>query len=569
MNIAPPTLLLIESDPDDAGSIQLALTDTKEILFRVEWVACLADALERLREGAIDLVLADLKLPDGQGLDAIDQLLEAAPNTLILFLSDSTDEETARQAEERGAHGILAKADIDAHWAPRMVRYVFERKAAGEALQESEERFRAISELSPLGIFVSDAEGSCVYTNAAYHQISGLTFDQTLGTHWSMAIHPVDRQRVLAEWLAAVQGKAPFHSEARFLHKDGSFVWARMNSAAMRRGSTSSGFVQTVEDISPRKLAEAVLQAAEDALFEEQERARVTLNSIGDAVLASDLDGNVTYLNVVAEAMTGWSRDEALGRPLSEVFRIIDANTRRIAVNPARRAIQEDRTVGLAANCVLIRRDGVESAIEDSSAPIHNRDGEITGAVMVFRDVSQSRAITQRMSHLAQHDALTGLPNRVLLTERSSLAIGLAQRHRKQVALLFIDLDHFKRINDSLGHGIGDKLLKSAAERLVACVRTTDTVCRLGGDEFVVLLAEIERPQDADHVAEKLLSAFALPHLINGQQLYVSLSIGIGTYPDDGASIDALMQKADTAMYQAKASGRNHYHSSQTPSALS
>lgn len=215
--------------------------------------------------------------------------------------------------------------------------------------------------------------------------------------------------------------------------------------------------------------------------------------------------------------------------------------------------------MGLAINSVLIRRDGLETAIEDSSAPIHNREGHVIGAVLVFHDVSESRAVALRMAHLAQHDFLTGLPNRVLLTERCSQAMGQANRHKKQVGLLFLDLDFFKRINDSLGHAIGDLLLQSVADRLVAGVRATDTVCRQGGDEFVILLAEIEQPRDATYVAEKLLAAFTLPHRIEGDELYVSLSIGISIYPDDGDSVDRVMQNADTAMFHAKADGRNKY----------
>jgi diguanylate cyclase (GGDEF)-like protein len=241
------------------------------------------------------------------------------------------------------------------------------------------------------------------------------------------------------------------------------------------------------------------------------------------------------------------------------VFKIIDGTTRHAAASPALRAIEENRTVGLTADCMLVRRDGIEFAIEDSAAPIHNRDGRVVGAVLVFHDVSLSRAMTLKMSHLAHHDFLTGLPNRALLTERLSQAIGLAHRHHKQVGLLFVDLDDFKDINDSLGHAIGDQLLQSVADRLAACVRATDTVSRQGGDEFVILLAEIERPQDAAHVTEKLRAALAVPHLIGGHELHVTLSIGISVYPDDGIDVDTVMQSADTAMYHAKASGRNNY----------
>jgi diguanylate cyclase (GGDEF)-like protein/PAS domain S-box-containing protein len=558
-NAVSTNILLIEDDLEDAALIQAALAGAGCSSFHVERVVRLSDALERLAKKDIEVILLDLSLPDGQGLEAFNQVFQASPNSLILVLSGLTDEETARQAVAQGAYDYFAKGHVDSHWLPRALRYLIDRKAVQDVLRISEARFRAISDASPLGLFVSDAQGGCVYTNAAYQGISGLSFDDTLGTNWSMAIHPEDRERVLAEWRIAARDQGPFQTEFRFLQGDDSVVWTRVNSAAMRDGEKSFGLVQTVEDISERKLIESGLRAAEEALFEEKERAQVTLNSIGDAVLTTDLRGNMTYLNQVAEKMTGWSREAALGRPLDEVFKIINGATREVAPNPARHAIQENQAVGLSADCLLIRRDGVESAIEDSSAPIHDRDGQVIGAVIVFHDVSQSRAMALKMAHLAQHDFLTGLPNRVLLTERLAQAIGQANRHRKQVALLFIDLDFFKRINDTLGHGVGDQLLQSVAERLKTCVRATDTVCRQGGDEFVILLAEIEQPLDATYVAEKLLDAFATPHLIDEHALDVGLSIGISIFPDDGGDVDSVMRNADTAMFHAKAGGRNRY----------
>jgi diguanylate cyclase (GGDEF)-like protein len=163
------------------------------------------------------------------------------------------------------------------------------------------------------------------------------------------------------------------------------------------------------------------------------------------------------------------------------------------------------------------------------------------------------------MSHQAQHDFLTGLPNRLLLTDRLTQAIALRRRHGNKVVLLFLDLDFFKRVNDSLGHLIGDKLLQSVARRLTACVRTSDTVCRLGGDEFVVLLSEIEHLDAAARSAEKLLSAVAVPHIIGGHEVHVTLSMGISVCPDDGQDAEAMLKNADTAMYHAKKMGRNNY----------
>jgi len=557
---SPPTrVLLIEDDSEDAKRILAALEAASEQRYQVVQVHSLAAAVAQQKEEACDVILLDLSLPDGKGIEAFDRIFQVAPRALILVLSGATDEDVAREAVKQGAYEYFDKASVDAHWLPHALRYMMQRKASQDALRNSEERFRAMSDESPLGIFVSDEQGECVYTNAAYHKISGLDFAQALGTNWSMAIHPDDRARIVAEWREAVRSKAPFKTEVRFMREDGSIVWTRLNAAAMDDGPSEYGRVQTVEDISARKGAEAELARAEAALFAEKERAQVTLNSIGDAVLCTDVAGNVTYLNKVAETMTGWSASEAQGQPLSSVFCVVDGATREPVVSPGHQAIAENRIVGLQANSILFRRDGSESAIEDSSAPIHDRDGLVTGAVLVFHDVSESRAMAEKMSHLAQHDFLTGLPNRMLLQERFSRAIGQAQRHHKQVAVLFVDLDYFKTINDSLGHDIGDRLLQSVAERLVSCVRSTDTVCRQGGDEFVILLAEIEHHRDAAQIAEKLLAALLLPHFIDGNELHVTLSIGISIFPDDAATPEAVMQNADAAMYHAKAKGRNNY----------
>jgi diguanylate cyclase (GGDEF)-like protein/PAS domain S-box-containing protein len=296
-----------------------------------------------------------------------------------------------------------------------------------------------------------------------------------------------------------------------------------------------------------------------DALFVEKERAEVTLNSIGDAVLSTNIKGNVTYLNAVAEAMTGWTRAEAMGRPLTEVFNIIDGTTRERSDNPMSLAVRENKTVSLTANCILIRRDGYESPIEDSAAPIHDRGGNISGAVIVFHDVSAARQMSLQLSHLAQHDSLTDLPNRMLLNDRLQQAITMAKRHGYRIAVLFMDLDRFKHINDSLGHVVGDQLLQAVALRLERCVRESDTVGRQGGDEFVVVLSELEAAENAGISAAKLLAALTLPYHIGPHDISVPVSIGVSIYPDDGDNAETLISNADTAMYHAKENGRNNY----------
>jgi diguanylate cyclase (GGDEF)-like protein/PAS domain S-box-containing protein len=294
----------------------------------------------------------------------------------------------------------------------------------------------------------------------------------------------------------------------------------------------------------------------------EMEAANVALVSIGEAVLRTDARGKVIYLNQMAETMTGWCRAEALGRPVSEVLRIVDGASGATVRTVLEIDVEKDKNSSLptiSVYCALIRRDGFEFGIENVVTHIDGRDGRVTGVVVAFHDVSAARARSDELSRLARHDALTDLPNRILFKDRLTQAISLAVRQGKQLAVMYLDLDHFKKINDSLGHAVGDKLLQSVARRLVSCVRRTDTVSRLGGDEFVILLSQVERGEDAAVSARKIIRAMAAPHIFDNKSLDVRVSIGVSTYPTDGADSNSLMDKADTALYDAKEHGRNTY----------
>lgn len=324
------------------------------------------------------------------------------------------------------------------------------------------------------------------------------------------------------------------------------------------QGYLSKGYFESY--LVPQSLRNIIQRkAVEESVFMEKARAEITLNSISDAVIGTDMNGNVDYLNVAAEKLTGWQREDARGKPISVVMQIINGATREPRRNPIELVLEQDQAMQLTAGTILIRRDGRECAIEDSAAPIHDANGQLSGAVIVFHDITDAQAMALKMAYLAQHDFLTNLPNRVLLNDRISQAIAVAERRRSHLGVLFLDLDNFKLINDSLGHSIGDRLLQSVAQRLTACVRRSDTVSRQGGDEFVVLLSEDNFAEDAALTAEKILTAMAQPHVLDGQQLLVTTSIGISTYPADGLTAETLIKHADSAMYQAKERGRNNY----------
>ena len=310
-------------------------------------------------------------------------------------------------------------------------------------------------------------------------------------------------------------------------------------------------------ELVPQRLRNTIeRKLVEDSLFEEKERASITLDSIADAVISTDRDGLITYMNMAAARLTGWTREKAYGMSVESILNLIDAATREPVANPIEKAIRERRPCELSANCILVRTDLQEIAIEDSTAPIYDRRKRVTGAVMVFRNTGPTQsAMTEKMTHQAHHDALTGLPNRALLNDRIANAIARAERNKSSFGVFFLDLDNFKNINDSLGHSLGDELLKSVARALQKCVRASDSICRYGGDEFVVLCDDDNSLENATQVAEKIVSALALPHQVLQHEFHTTVSIGISTYPADGHDAETLVKNADIAMYRAKRNG--------------
>ena len=439
-----------------------------------------------------------------------------------------------------------------------VVTSLVDRRFSEQALklESSEQKSREILETALDAFVEMDSRGTIVDWNAQAVATFGWSREEALGQRFFSMVIP-SRNRASEEkgpeYFLGSSEVAALNKriEMPALRRDGHEFPIELALSSIRWGETRL-FTAFVRDITVRK-------DMEEALFAEKERAQVTLNSIGDAVACTDISGNITFLNKVAQELTGWSHEEAAGRRVADVLEILDGASRKGNVGVMELAVEQNRTGHLPANSILIRLDGFEIPIEDSVAPIHDREGQAIGAVIVFRDVSASRALTLELAHSAAHDVLTGLPNRALLSDRVNQAIILAPRHTKKVAVLFLDLDGFKHVNDSLGHPTGDKLLQSIAKRLRNCVRDSDTVSRQGGDEFVVLLSEMEQPEDAAVAARRMLQALAAPHLITHQDLHVTASIGISIYPDDGLDAETLIKNADTAMYEAKENGRQGF----------
>ena len=301
----------------------------------------------------------------------------------------------------------------------------------------------------------------------------------------------------------------------------------------------------------------------EAMLFQEKERALVTLQSIGDAVITTDTEGHVEFLNPIAERLTGWHNDEARGRPLTEVFHIVNEMTRIEVENPVDKALRLDGVVGLANHTLLIRRDGEEYAIEDSAAPIRDREGKVIGVVLVFHDVTESRQMAEEIAYQASHDALTGLVNRREFERWLNHLISNAVNEKNEHALLYIDLDQFKVVNDTCGHSAGDELLRQLTLIMQDKVRGSDMLARLGGDEFGVLLHSCPLNK-AEQVAENLIEMIKGFRFVWGDKAFtVGASIGIVAITEDSPDWAALLGNADTACYLAKEKGRNRlqvYH---------
>lgn len=332
---------------------------------------------------------------------------------------------------------------------------------------------------------------------------------------------------------------------------------ARMNDSLEVRVNERTAELTKVNELLTKEVDQHKL--TEQALFSEKQLALVTLESIGDAVITTNMQSQVTYLNPVAERMTGWTKSEATGKPILEVFRILNESTRKLAANPVDVVLAHGATCGLANHTLLVSKTGLEYDIEDSAAPIRAEDGTLFGVVLVFHDVTDTKKMAHKMTYLAEHDFLTDLPNRLLLTDRTTQALNSAARRNSKAALMFLDIDHFKKINDTLGHAVGDQLLKALSKSLQTCLRNTDTISRLGGDEFVILLPEIAHSYAPAEIAEKILTVTKNSFLIDTHELRISISMGIAVYPEDGTTAEVLTKNADAAMYHAKSNGRDNY----------
>ncbi len=435
--------------------------------------------------------------------------------------------------------------------AARLAALAIERNLAEEALRTSEAKFRGLFEGVIEGVYQSTRDGRLVSVNSAFVKMLGYdsaeemyALPSSVMLYWSAS----DR----ADFVRRVDTAGEVRSmEVMLRRRDGTQVVALENSRGVRDGSGRIvGYEGTVSDITERK-------RAEQAMYAEKDRAQVTLQSIGDAVISTDATGRIDYLNPVAERLTGWTKNEARGRAIGEVLQLIDESTRKPVAYTLDRVLLAGETSVPSDRNVLVNRRGEELAIQETASPIRNREGEAIGAVIVFGDVTKERRLKRALSYQASHDALTGLINRREFDVRLESAVTAAQRGEAEYVLLYVDLDQFKVVNDTCGHSAGDRLLRDITSLLQTRVRASDTIARLGGDEFGLLLERCSLEQ-AERVADSIRQAIhGYRFLWGANSLSVGASIGVVRIARDTASAAAVLSAADIACYAAKDGGRN------------
>ncbi len=345
-----------------------------------------------------------------------------------------------------------------------------------------------------------------------------------------------------------------YQFDMEYVRPDGQHGWVEARGEPVRDDNGAvAGLRGTVQDITERR-------RIQDELAQQHDLMQVTLQSIGDAVITTDAAGAVVWLNPVAERMTGWLADSARGRPLTQVFHIVNEETRAVTENPVATCLAQGKIVGLANHTLLISRDGAEYGIEDSAAPIRNAAGQVLGVVLVFHDVSEQRRISGEMTYRATHDLLTGLVNRAEFETRLLRVLRKAHEDGTEHALLYIDLDQFKLVNDACGHAVGDQLLQQVGRLLGEAVRARDTLARLGGDEFAIILEHCTADQ-ALQVAQKIcdrMDDYRFTH--DDRRFRIGASIGLVPVDKRWSGTAAIQQAADTSCYAAKEAGRNRVH---------
>ena len=427
-------------------------------------------------------------------------------------------------------------------------RDVTERKRAAVALEESEERFRIMADSCPTMMWVTDAEGGVRFVNRTYNEFFGTTYEQVEGGNWQPLIHPDDAPGYVGAFLRCVKEQKPFRQEARVRRADGEWRWgSTFADPRFAPHGEFQGHVGLVIDITERKQAEEALAASEEKFRELAENIREVfwmMNAAGTEILYV----SPGYEQIWERTCEGLYRD-----PLSWLTAIEPEDREQAHLVFVRQMEGQD----VESEYRIRTPSGEVKWVRDRAFPVRDQAGETVRVVGIAEEITGRKQAEHELAHQARHDHLTGLPNRLLLSDRLEASIAKAGESGFMTAVIYVDLDGFKFVNDTLGHEAGDSLLLEATVRLQACIRDPDTLARMGGDEFMLVINDVREDQIAASIGERLLAALRKSFSVGGRDLYLTASLGIAMYPRDGTDVSTLRRNADAAMYEAKRGGKD------------
>ena len=546
------SVLIVEDSADDADlmSGELRQAGLEVLQERVENAEEMHAALAKQ---PWDLILSDFRLPRFNARQALELLQKTGVDIPFIVVSGAIGEVTAAELMRAGAHDYVMKDNLTRLPAAvtREIKEAQDRREyrrAAEALRESEERWKFALEGAGEGVWDWDVPGRRVLFSARWKEMLGYA-ESEIGSdleEWEKRIHPDDKARVMADLQVYFEDKTrTYVNEHRLSCKDGTWKWVLDRGMIVSRlpDGQPLRMIGTLADISARKHAE-----------ESMHLAAMVYQHSSEAMAIADADNIIVSVNPAFTQTTGYEADEVIGRDPS----ILKSGRHDPVFYEA--MWQGIKTTGHWQGEIWNRhKNGAAYAAYLTINTIFDADGLVNRRVALFSDITQKKESEELIWRHANFDALTQLPNRRMLLDRLQQAIKKSHRTGMSLALLFLDLDEFKDVNDTLGHEMGDILLKEAAQRMCSCVRGTDTVARLGGDEFTIVLCELEDTGSVERVAQEILQKLAAPFQLGTEAAYISASIGITLYPTDATEIEDLFRNADQAMYATKALGRNRY----------
>ncbi|WP_340676784.1 EAL domain-containing protein [Paraglaciecola sp.] len=543
--ITDSKVLIVDDNLQNVLILKEILADFGQIYFAESG----ADALELITKISPDLILLDIEMPEMDGWQVCKTLKHDSrfAGIPVIFITGHNQPEFEEVSLELGGADFITKPFNPAICRLRVGNQL-KLSVQTRLISKGREQLQKLVKQVPVLITYWDSNWNNLFSNDYSGSWFGIVNRNNARFTLTEAF-PQELSKSIQAHVVADDSEQQFIVETNV---EGKTRFYQVFQSVLLVDNILDGHLVTLVDISEVKLAKK-------SLYSEKERLRVTLNSIGDAVVATDIEGNITFMNPIAERMTGWRFRDALNLKIERVMPLQEANSKQPLKNPIYIALREQRTVAMALNSELKNRHGATYAVEDSAAPIRDEAGKLIGGIMVFHDVSETMAMSIKMSHLANHDQLTDLPNRILLQDRLTVACDSANANKLKVCVLLLDLDHFKYLNDSLGHQYGDELICQMAKRLKALIPQSYTLSRLGGDEFVILMNDLSSADSASLMAGRLLNAMHEQFNLANQFYNVSVSMGISIYPDDAQNAEQLMRHADVAMYRAKQEGRNRY----------